>query len=59
MEKQHFDQLVKGVFEMKRHMAGKVVRGAISAELAAQEKITPDIRIIRKATHTAKASLPN
>ena len=27
MDKQHFDQLVKGVREMKRHMAGKSVRG--------------------------------
>ncbi len=28
MAKQHFDQLVKGVREMKRHMAGKSIRGA-------------------------------
>jgi len=28
MDKQHFDQLVKGVHEMKRHMDGKAVRGA-------------------------------
>ena len=28
MDKQHFDPLVKGVREMKRHMAGKRVRGA-------------------------------
>ena len=33
MDKQHFDQLVKGVKEMKRHIAGKTVRGAIAAEL--------------------------
>jgi hypothetical protein len=33
MDKQHFDQLVKGVREMKRHMAGKSVRGARTTEL--------------------------
>ena len=33
MNKQHFDQLVKGVREMKRHMAGKAVRGARTTEL--------------------------
>jgi hypothetical protein len=33
MEKRHFDQLVKGVREMKRHMAGKPVRGARITEL--------------------------
>ena len=27
MDKQHFEQLVKGVREMKRHIAGKTVRG--------------------------------
>jgi hypothetical protein len=33
MDKQHFDQLVKGVQEMKQHMAGKRVRGAVETEL--------------------------
>ncbi len=28
MAKQHFDQLVKGVREMTRHMAGTRLRGA-------------------------------
>jgi hypothetical protein len=28
MDKQYFDQLVKGVREMKRHMAGKRVLGS-------------------------------
>ena len=32
MDKEHFDELVKGVREMKRHMAGKTVRGAKSTE---------------------------
>lgn len=43
MDKQHFDQLVKGVREMKRHMKGKAVRGARTSELA-----EPDIRSIRE-----------
>jgi hypothetical protein len=34
MDKRHFDQLVKGVREMKRHMAGKAVRGARVTTLA-------------------------
>ena len=32
MNKQHFERLVKGVREMKRHVAGKTVRGAKSTE---------------------------
>jgi putative transcriptional regulator len=55
MDKQHFDQLVKGVTEMKRHMAGKVVRGAITTELATQEQNTPDVRIIREAAHISQS----
>lgn len=35
MDKHHFDQLVKGVKEMKRHIAGKAVRGAIVEEMPA------------------------
>ena len=42
MDKQHFDQLVKGVSEMKRHIAGKSVRGARTTELPA-----PDVRAKR------------
>jgi hypothetical protein len=33
MDKQHFDQLAKGVREMKRHLAGKRVRGTKTTEL--------------------------
>ena len=54
MDKQHFDQLVKGVKEMKRHIAGKTVRGAVSAELP-----VPDVRLIREAAHISQRSLPN
>ena len=34
MDNQRFDRLVKGVREMKRHMAGKSVRGARTTEPA-------------------------
>ncbi len=44
MDKRHFDRLVKGVREMKRHMAGKRVRGAKTTELLAS-----DVRTIREA----------
>lgn len=44
MDKQHFEQLIKGVREMKHHIAGKVVRGARSTDLT-----EPDIRAIREA----------
>ena len=54
MDKQHFDQLVKGVREMKRHMAGKSVRGARTTELP-----VPDVRTIREAARSAKASSQN
>ena len=44
MDKQHFDQLVKGVRAMKRHISGKSVRSA-----RVTEPPTPDVRIIREA----------
>lgn len=50
MDKQHFDQLVKGVQEMKQHMAGKRVRGAVETELPA-----PDVRLIREAAHISQS----
>ncbi len=50
MDKQHFDQLVKGVREMKRHMAGKTVRGARTTELPA-----PDVRTIREAAQISQS----
>ena len=50
MDKQHFDQLVKGVKEMKRHVAGKNVRGAVAAELP-----VPDVRVIREAAHVSQS----
>jgi putative transcriptional regulator len=50
MDKQHFDQLVKGVREMKRHMNGKSVRGVRTTELA-----EPDIRAIREVAKISQS----
>ncbi len=50
MDKQHFDQLVKGVQEMKQHMAGKRVRGAAETELP-----IPDVRQIREAAQISQS----
>ena len=50
MDKQHFDQLVKGVREMKRHMAGKRVRGSKTTNLSA-----PDVRTIREAAKISQS----
>jgi len=50
MDKLHFDQLVKGVREMKRHMAGKPVRGARVMEIA-----QPDVRAIREAAKISQS----
>ena len=50
MDKQHFDQVVKGIRQMKRHMAGKVVRGVRSIELN-----EPDVRAIREAARISQS----
>jgi putative transcriptional regulator len=50
MDKTHFDQLVAGVKEMKRHMAGKAVRGARVTEI-----IEPDVRAIREAASISQS----
>jgi putative transcriptional regulator len=50
MDKRHFDQLVKGVREMKRHMAGKAVRGARTTQLE-----EPDVRAIREAAQISQS----
>jgi putative transcriptional regulator len=51
MDKQHFDQLVKGIREMKRHMAGKSVRGAARTTSVDE----PDVRAIRKAADISQS----
>jgi putative transcriptional regulator len=50
MDKQHFDQLVKGVREMKRHMAGKSSRGARATVVD-----EPDVRAIRRAADISQS----
>jgi putative transcriptional regulator len=50
MDKQHFQQLVKGVREMKRHVVGKKVRGAKAAELSA-----PSVRSLREAAQISQS----
>jgi putative transcriptional regulator len=50
MDKQHFDQVVKGIREMKRHMAGKPVRGARTTSVD-----EPDVRAIRKAADISQS----
>lgn len=50
MDKQHFDQLVRGVREMKRHMAGKSVSGARAHRLDES-----DVRSIREAARISQA----
>jgi putative transcriptional regulator len=50
MDKKHFDQLVRGVREMKRHIAGKTVSGARMHRLD-----EPDVRSIREAAKISQA----
>jgi putative transcriptional regulator len=50
MDKQHFDQLVKGLREMRRHMAGKAVRGVRTTVLS-----EPDVRAIREAAKISQS----
>ena len=50
MDKQHFDQLVKGVRQMKRHLAGKPVPGARVTEIA-----EPDVSAIRESAQLSQS----
>ena len=50
MDKQHFEQLVKGVREMKRHVAGKSVRGIKATEIS-----VPSVRSIREAAQISQS----
>lgn len=50
MDKQHFDQLVKGVREMRRHISGKRVRGVKETTLD-----TPSVRLIREAADISQS----
>lgn len=50
MDKHHFEQLVKGVREMKRHMAGKRVAGIKTTELD-----VPNVRQIRESAKISQS----
>ncbi len=50
MDKRNFEQLLMGVREMKRHMAGKPVRGVIVTRVEA-----PDVRLIREAAQISQS----
>lgn len=50
MDKQNFDKLVRGVREMKRHMAGKSAAGVRVTSLS-----EPDVRAIREAADISQA----
>ena len=50
MDKQHFDQLIKGVREMKRHMAGESVRGTRVSEVP-----EADVVAIREAAQLSQS----
>ncbi len=50
MDKEHFEQLVAGVQLMKRHMAGKPVRGARTTIVR-----EPDVRVIREAASISQS----
>jgi putative transcriptional regulator len=50
MDKELFEQLVRGVREMKRHMAGTAVAGAREFRLD-----EPDVRAIREAANISQA----
>ena len=50
MDKQHFDQLIKGVREMKRHMAGESVRGTRVSEV-----LEADVVAIREAAQLSQS----
>ena len=50
MDKEHFDQLIKAVRQMNRHMSGKVVLGVKTTEL-----VEPDVRAIREAAKISQS----
>lgn len=50
MDKKHFDNLVKSVKEMRRHMAGKRVRGVRITRV-----VVADVQAIRKSANVSQA----
>ena len=56
MDQQHFDQLVKGVRDMKRHMAGKAVRGAVVTNVGApDDALNAEVKTIREIALTSQS----
>jgi putative transcriptional regulator len=50
MDKTHFDNLLKSVKEMRRHMAGKRVRGVRTSRV-----VVADVQAIRKSANISQA----
>jgi putative transcriptional regulator len=50
MDKTHFDNLLKSVKEMRRHMAGKRVRGVRTTRV-----VVADVQAIRKSANISQA----
>jgi putative transcriptional regulator len=50
MDEGHFERLIKGVREMKRHLAGKPVRGIKVTDIR-----EPDVRAIREAARISQS----
>ena len=50
MDKEHFDKLIKGVREMKRHMAGRKATGARVSEIA-----EPNVSAIRESAQLSQS----
>ena len=58
MNQPHFDQLVKGVRDMKRHMAGKAVRGAVVTNVGApDDPLNAEVKVkaIRETALTSQS----
>ncbi|MEQ1882842.1 MAG: hypothetical protein ABL878_17945 [Burkholderiales bacterium] len=54
MDKEHFDQLMKAVCQMSRHMARKVVPG-VKTTVKTTELPEPNIRAIHKAAQISQS----
>ena len=56
MDQQHFDQLVKGARDMKRHMADKAVRGAVVTNVGAPDgPLNSEVKTIRETALTSQS----
>lgn len=55
MDKDHFEQLVKGVTEMKQHMAGQSVAGIKTSSINQADETSPDVGLIREAANISQS----